>query len=184
MKLAIAVLFLLVSLPSRADNIGIFSFDSIDVGVNAFQAVNLTGVSATPPDFPVSIPLTFTNSSLFLTFADPLSSDTIFDLDGLTQTILAGSVSGTLSLGDLLEGDSGTILWSDTVSFTSATFSTSVNGQAVSVSLSGSPLMTGAFAIISTPASSSVPESSTLGCLLLGLSLLPVFRRRSSARER
>jgi hypothetical protein len=121
--LAIAALFLMWPAVSRADliSLGYLSWDVLipgapgSPGVNTFTIGNLTGDSAIggndlPPTFPVLTPVTFQNSSLS------------FIVDGTPQTVLLGDIGPGFDNSPLLD-------FSDTLQFSSALFSATIDSQ-------------------------------------------------------
>jgi hypothetical protein len=109
------VCLIFLTLQARADiiPIGLVSFDQLipgDVGVpgiNAFTIANFTGTNSLPPDFPVATDLSFLTTSLQLT----------------------GDFSGTIDTGDIPLGAASpaSLDFPDTILFTSATFSGTLN---------------------------------------------------------
>jgi len=88
-KPAILIALLAPSLmPASIINLGVVSFNTLipsapnSPGLNDFEIDNFTGSSNLPPDFPVSGPLTFDNTSLLLTFQG-----------GSQQTVLLGNLA-------------------------------------------------------------------------------------------
>jgi hypothetical protein len=108
---------LLMAAPANAGTIalGVFSFDNLipdgaTPGVNVFDVANFTGATwGLPPDFPVSDELTFQD---------------------VTLTLEGDMGTQQFDLGDIDPGifnPPSTIEFSDTINFTSATLSATLN---------------------------------------------------------
>jgi hypothetical protein len=120
-KPAIVIALLAPSLAQASIDLGVLSFNTLipgapnSPGLNDFEIDNFTGASDLPPDFPVSGPLTFDNSSLLLTFQG-----------GSRQTVL---------LGDLAPGSytPASLQFSATMAFTSALFKATLSQTGLSL---------------------------------------------------
>jgi len=108
--------------------VGDLSYDAISSSTDQFDITNLTGLSAFPPDFPITSLLTFTVSSLVVNFSTgpalnlPGSDFSVVDADGdldcdaagcnlfgdnITSATLSGTLSPTSGLSGLPAGDTG-----------------------------------------------------------------------------
>ena len=159
---------------AHAVPIGILSFDTFipgPGGVNAFNITNLTGGFASPPHFPVVVPLTFTGSSLALVRGD-----------GTPLPVIALGDIGPGSLLDPFGNPLASLQFPDSTSFLSATFTAflTLDGVLFDVSATFVPTPRAFAELDARPA--AVPEPPPW--LLIAMGLAGLLALRGSAVRR
>jgi len=180
----IAVAALAGPSPAWSFPIGIVSFDTFipgPDGINALSVNNLTGDFSLPPDFPVTAPLTFLDSTLSLTREG--GTIDIFDLGDIgpgpfedprllfpdLDAFVSATFSATLSTQNLLLADGSTL------------FASSAAFLLTLLPSTGTVLAPGDFAIIDVaadPQPPAIPEPGTLALFGTGLAVLRIVSRR------
>jgi hypothetical protein len=182
---AFAAVFSFGSAQASLIPIGLLTFDVTIPGSTAqFDIINLTGINASPPDFPVTTSVNLSSLDLIVNFSDGSSQD--FGAAAFALSLDGLSFDGpTIAIGGLVVPISATLTGdlSPTLIDVFGSGSVTVNVAFAPASLTdptGGPLQDGDFAEIdAVTGGGTAPEPGTL--LLVGAALLAValFRRKN-----